>query len=471
MIDKTPEEVLKLLSHRGGFNSDILRIIANRGPARPLGQEMPWVLKKQLGRMGIRTDDPGAIFESLKRLNWPKQQYEALKRRYPNLKCLVRSENQLAIGTTSEARFNGDYYKLRTGYVLTFPLGAHTFLRSLAEMFGAMTDLVFRETMARGFSESTGLPNWWLIRKIRSVRVKAAINKRVKDEVSDLAYDAERTFRSYTDIGAAEISWFREKCGPMPLSAGMFGHPLEVGSHLSLFATNFLVLHELGHVNHDHDPRLVNDPAQSISSEFQADRFAINTILNAPIGEIEKMAGLVGAFFFLYVAVRLEELGEAEDAITHPSASARLDQLLEALATHDTSREVKYVFTSMTLQLARIGDLFRKESMLPAEKLSNTVRRILYGSIEFNMTQAFVEQVLRWMLIGSPDKLCQYLGNLKFQLEAKLREEPDQRDVVAFGLIAEVYEVTKDNFIIRDKLDIAYRNAVSGRETAEQASG
>ncbi|WP_143565730.1 M48 family metalloprotease [Sinorhizobium fredii] len=426
----------------------IYRILAKMPRDRDIFLRMPYLLRVFAGLTNRGAEE---TFSSLRNLNWAKSHVDLLRRRFKEVRTLCANK-EIAIGVKSEAEFNGEYYRLPGGFVLAFPSGVQTFLRFEAEMFGDISDITFRQKMAEGFSQAVRAGNGWTTRRWRQFRVWRRKRQRTNEQVRDLAWGVERTLRCYADLNTVDRPEFDRGKSPLPFGPFFVGHPLEAGTHLSTFATNFLLLHELGHVKHGHD-----DERISTCCERQADDFAITAILSNQYDDSEKVANLVGAYFSLHILGRLEGLEQSQEHSTHPPAQRRIQALEARVEASNASLRVKNDFQAMTDHLSKLGQLF--QSYKAAENMPHTVYRNLIGCISMGLEDLFKDQVLRWMLVGSSTMLCNYLGNLKYRLEQNLESLDEKTRLKALQEIYEVLELTKNVLPISSKLQFAYKNA------------
>ncbi len=413
---------------------------------------MPCLLR-HIAKLGGLDDE--ATFSKLRELNWARSHIDQLCRRFGGIRTLC-TRNDIAIGVSPETEFNGKYYKFEHGYVLAFPSGVQSFLRMEAEMFGSISDITFQQKMAEGFSQALGTGNGWTKRRWRKLRVWRRKGRRSQEQVNDLAWGVERTLRCYADLNTVDRPDFGNVYIPVPFGPFFVGHPLEAGTHLSSFATNFLMLHELGHVQGSHD-----DERISLSCEQEADDFAFSVILSNQCDDSEKVANLVGAYFSLHILDRLEGLDQPREPSTHPPARSRIQALEKRVRASDASQHVRHDFETMTDHISKLGELF--QSFHTAGGMNHTVYRTLVGSIRTGHRVVFKDQVLRLMLLGSSVMLCDYLGNLKYRLERGLEDLDEETRIEALEEVNEVFELTKDVLQISSKLQFAYRNAATSR--------
>ncbi len=442
------EEFLEMLAHRREFELDIYRILEKMPRDREIFLKVPYWMRLLTGLANLNTED---TLTSLRKLNWAKDHVEHLRRRFQQVRTLYANE-KIAVGVTPDVHFNGEYYKLSEGFVLALPSGVQTFLRFEAEMFGDGSDLAFRQKMAEGFSHATGTWNGRASRHMRYWRVGFRKQRATYDEVKNRAWGVEHTLRCYADLNTVVRPDLDHGRRPLPFGPFFVGHRLETGTHLSVFATNFLLLHELGHVEFGHDHKRVTP-----NCERQADNFAIATILSNQYDDSEKVANLIGAFFSLYILSRLETLDQSGETGTHPPAQSRIQDLRTLVEASNASPRVKDDFRGMTEHLSALGEFFHLYRA--AEDMAHTVDQVLIGSIGTDYEGVFKEQVLRWMLVGSSDMLCDYLGKLKYRLEEKPDGLDEEKRLNALRQINDVFELTKDVIPIGSKLQFAYANA------------
>ncbi len=234
------------------------------------------------------------------------------------------------------------------------------------------------------------------------------------------------------------------------------GPPREFVSALVSNALQFVVLHEIAHLVLGHDRKPValleneRTPAQlatySMGQELQADEIALR--LHMRLGGIEgrgvRFAGVVLFFSVLSLFERYSRYQQVYDTPhAHPPAFERLYRLRMAIQFGDGDR-----YFGLTdgegVRLARADVVAEPGQLEFADVLSSTLIRVI-GIVEGNseglfspimsalnrnadgeLTQKdvemFSEEVVRWMVLGSPARVAKHLGELYHHAMQDLKE-------------------------------------------------
>jgi hypothetical protein len=139
-----------------------------------------------------------------------------------------------------------------------------------------------------------------------------------------------------------EIMSGSEKELPPDLLASLTHEQWVLGQGLFIFATAFILLHELGHLHLDHSGC---SGLASILQEKDADRFAANWLLGSScLSEARRLNYLLGlSIALLWLTVFNVFLGPGQSR-THPTGYDRLFQVLEAAISTDDEVEAVMVW-------------------------------------------------------------------------------------------------------------------------------
>lgn len=101
----------------------------------------------------------------------------------------------------------------------------------------------------------------------------------------------------------------------------------DVSQKILKSAIAFILLHELGHIHHNHVRYRGFDPAKARLEEAQADQFALNVLRRM------RLPPLGMAFWFTALSMR-DPLVEGSPSQTHPLTAARMQAIADALREH-----------------------------------------------------------------------------------------------------------------------------------------
>jgi hypothetical protein len=147
--------------------------------------------------------------------------------------------------------------------------------------------------------------------------------------------------------------------------------------------------------------------------EFEADGWAFAVGLRAATESESKIASLLGAWFFLAVADRLEQLRGSETLSVHPPAAERMKKLFSFvdctdLLDRDTRARGRTCLSSLADSVTWIrNDVSTFQASLSK---SNTLELFLNWCVLRNEPNRVKDQPPMWILQSAPQRLCDSLA-------------------------------------------------------------
>ena len=163
----------------------------------------------------------------------------------------------------------------------------------------------------------------------------------------------------------------------------------------------------------------------SKNCELEADRWACETGIKIAKSGTEFIAYLVGAWFALSIAERLELELTPSNLSTHPSGGERISELLKfARETSSLNAYQRWKIVSLIDEGRIREDNFRTQSeALRTNAGSNTLSRLLDLCVSNNDAKVFKDQMPRWALLGFPGRLCLDLAKERVMAELALKKD------------------------------------------------
>ncbi|MGY3531165.1 hypothetical protein [Bradyrhizobium sp. USDA 4452] len=396
-------------------------------------EKLPSILRAQLKILervsGERFAGPlRELIPRLLQLDWAAPHFRRLVSELPSeLREKFALSDRFAVGAVYDSDFNGEVLRLPLregiGHAVILPAGLFMLLSFAAELQMMTAAVVVRDIVIQGSVKRYFGKESYFTRLRRSIRTR----KRSEPHQQRVAEEFEVLLRRFVDLGAIDPpDLVRGAVAPLT-QFGRAGHPLEAGSYLRLAALDFILLHECGHIALNHfDPP--SEPSFVINREFEADGWALATGLRAASESDSKIASLLGAWFFLALADRIEHAKVAAAYSTHPPATERMLRL-NTFVNHtdllDEPTRSRALFCLSSLANSVTWAQQDISEFRIALSRSNALELFLDWCARQNEPDRFKDQIPRWILQGAPQSLCDSLAVAQLRAAEQLVEQPD----------------------------------------------
>jgi hypothetical protein len=426
--------------------------------------------------VGVATTGTPAdqLAQLVQRLDWVRDENHILLRRFPDIERLSSAGAGTAAGCVNDSDFNGYVYSCTSpeglGFVIALPMGALQLVSNAAGMLTLLSDLDLSEMLGSAFAEELlGKREPWLLRQVRRIAYKLRRGYLQRRYARQISWQYAMMIERYVRLGTFDTPDLIAELGILPLfvSVRRWGHPLEAGGNLRLFATRFLLLHEYGHVAAGHlSDEMPTEPLPShFDREFVADEFAFHQLIGSATSDNTAVAGALGAWLVLTLAARIEELSGSSSS-SHPPASIRLGRLRTYLLSGASQRSaMKLALEMVDAMTKHEGELFESAKALEVLSEESALARLLRASVEEHPPKTFYDQLPRWLLFGAPLRLCRELAELRAEFERRIAVDgQDRAAAVQLKQVMWVFEAAlsaPSNFFSK-RLEGFYHKALEG---------
>ena len=475
----TPQELLAELQKTTELLDWILKLVPPDGGGSDL-LHMPPDLEAQFKAAGLVGGTYIDRFSSfVRQTDWVRNAFAGLLLQCPALPKTWRADVEIVAGSVNDAEFNGHVYSCGSeqepGYVIALPMGAMSLIASGAEMLMLLADTSLCDELGGALGKKgLGKPEPRLLKLKRRCVRRFDLPNLAKRFSAQIGWQFGMMFHRYVHLGTVDPPDVIRALGaiPLPTDVKRWGHPLEAGSNLRFFAIWFLLLHECGHVALEHLSFEKPADASHFEMEFAADDFAFRELIGSATDDDVAIAGTLGAWLILTLAVRIEDLSQETAPRSHPPAKDRLERLRAYLRSREqeqpSMRRALEVFDGTTKLEERLFEEARSAGVLNAEF---TLSAFLRQCAKTGQHKMFYDQLPRWLLFGAPSRLCREIARLRVRMERRIKKDV-QDDCAAkqLGLINWVFDVAlaaPTNFLSK-KLQACYETAA--RASPESAS-
>ncbi|WFU61267.1 hypothetical protein [Bradyrhizobium brasilense] len=421
-------------------------------------EKLPGILRVQLKILERFSGErfAGPLREQIPRLlqlDWAAPHFRRLASELPSeLREQFALSDRFAVGAVYDSDFNGEVLRLSLregiGYAVILPAGLFMLLSFAAELQMMAAARVVRDVVIHGsVKRYFGTESYFTCLR-RSIRARRRSELRQRQ----VAEEFEILLRRFVDLGAIDPPDL-VRGAVIPLTPfGRAGHSLEAGSYLRLAALDFILLHECGHIALNHfDPP--SEPSSIFNRELEADGWALATGLRAASESDSKIASLLGAWFFLALADRIEHAQGTASYSTHPPAAERMLRLNAFVDHTDLLDEPTRSRVLACLSSLADSVTWAQQDISTfriALSRSNALELFLDWCARRNEPDRFKDQIPRWILQGAPQSLCDSLAAAQLHATEQLAEQPD--DALArmkLDLVNWVFEGAKQSGSVR----------------------